>query len=169
MNAPTAKKEKKTIPNLTATLSIFMQKLPIRHYHVSRLVLLLILIKTSLALTGPQLKNTFNFHYPANTEPGGCDQNAPNGKPMLPHVIASATDAFKMATKIQQTIDSYNADTPYADRMRRLLFLLFGISFGDDSQLDGHKEQQFNFVKGIRSRFVAEGENATDQLDRDIH
>ena len=146
-----------------------MRKLTIRHFYVFRLALLLILIKTSLAITGAQLQNTFNLHYPTNTAPGGCDQNAPNGKPMLPHVIASASDAFYMATKIQQTIDSYDADTPYADRMRRLLFSFFGISFGDDNQVDGHKQQQFNYVKRMRPLFVAEGEDATDRLDRGVH
>ena len=146
-----------------------MQKLRIRRYYIFRLALLLIIIKTSLAITEQQLKNTFNFHDPGNTEGGGCDRNSPNGKPMGPHVLASVSDAFKMATKVQQNLDSYNADTPYADRTRRLLFLFFGISFGDDHQLDEHKEPDFNFVKRIRSLFRAEDEDVTDQLDRDVH
>lgn len=130
-----------------------MQKLFIRHHHVSHISLLLLLlnlITASLAITQAQLRHTFNFHDPADTAPGGCDRNALIGKPMAAHVLASTTDAFQMAAKIQQNIGSYMYESTFLDRMRRCLFLFFGIKFQDDHRLNPDSVDNFIYVQRMR-------------------
>ena len=147
-----------------------MRNHPIGHClvsHISLLPLLLILTTTSLAITQAQLQHTFNFHNPADTANGGCDRNALIGKPMAAHVLASVTDAFKMATKIQQNIDSYPYESPVLDRMRQCLFLFFGIKFQNDHRLSPDSVDSFVYVQRMRPHTV-KGENSTDQLDREL-
>lgn len=86
---------------------------------------------------------------------------------MAAHVLASVTDAFKMATKIQQNIDSYPYESPVLDRMRQCLFLFFGIKFQNDHRLSPDSVDSFVYVQRMRPHTV-KGENSTDQLDREL-
>lgn len=147
-----------------------MQNRPIRHFHVSHLsvlLLLLNLITASLAITAAQLQTTFNIHYPSDTAPGGCARDALIGKPMWDRVVASATDAFQMASTVQYYIDSYFFEHPYQDRMRQCLFLFFGIKFQNDHRLSPESVDTFIYVKRMRL-LIAKREGSTDQLDRGL-
>ena len=121
---------------------------PRSHYRiVQRFALFLICIPSSLAITEEQLGIVFTLHSPA-TSPGGCSRTLPNGVNMLSHTVTAFTDAFTMAAAVQSQIKSFDFDTPAAEKLRSLLFLFFGITFGDQNQIDTEKARDYIYVQG---------------------
>ena len=118
------------------------------HYRMAQLfVLFLICITSSLAITEEQLGNHFTLHSPG-TSPGGCDRILTNDVNMLQHTVAAFTDAFNMAIAVRLQITTFRFNTPPAKKLRDLLFLFFGITFGDQNQINAEKAPDFIYVQG---------------------
>lgn len=112
-------------------------------------LLLLFFVTTSLALTPDKFLDTFRVDTPVNG-PGGCSRDSPNGQYMLWPVIEATGDAFNTAALVQQQLGSYNVNSPSSKRLRGLLFLFFGITFGDTYQLSPDSVANYTYVKGAR-------------------
>ena len=125
-----------------------MPLLPTLHGRFFQLLLLfLIYITTSHAITGSQFVQTFNIDNPIRG-PGGCGRISPNGVDMLPHTVNAVSDAFDMIAAVQSQIKLFRFYTPDAQKLRRLLFLFFGITYGDVNQINVEKVQNYTFVQG---------------------
>ena len=121
---------------------------PESHYRIVQLlVLFLICITPSLAITEEQLGNIFTLHNPT-TSPGGCSRTLPSGVNMVSHAVTAFTDAFTMAEAVQSQIKPFRFDTPAAKKLRSLLFLFFGITFGDQNQINTEKARDYIYVQG---------------------
>ena len=118
------------------------------HNRMLRLfVLFMICTTSSLAITEEQLGNIFTLHSPG-TSPGGCSRTLPNGVNMLQHTVTAFTDAFNMAAAVQFQIKSFSFNTPAAKKLRDLLFLFFGITFGNQNQISAEKAPDYLYVQG---------------------
>ena len=114
--------------------------------------LLLACVTISLAvLTPQQFRNTFNFHSPDNGV-GACRRNSPNNVYMAAHSGFAATDAFGMANtaQAQLQIPSYRYNSDSSRRVRNLLFLFFGITFGPGNRIDDNKAQNYTYITGVQ-------------------
>ena len=124
-----------------------MLLLPNLHHRFFHLLLLLVYIITSLAITPTQFAQVFMLDDPIRG-PGGCGRNAPNGVDMLPHTLTAVSDAFDMIAAVQSQIKLFSFLTPDAQKLRKLLFLFFGITFGDTNEINVEKAQNYTFVQG---------------------
>ena len=146
--------------------SLRMPPPPGFHYRIVQLfVLFLICTTSSLAITEEQLANIFTLHSPA-TSPGGCSRTLPNGVNMLSHTVTAFTDAFTMAAAVQSEIKSFRFDTPAAGRLRSLLFLFFGITFGDQNQVNAEKARDYIYVQGAEPALTT---SIADRLGRCLY
>ena len=132
---------------------------------VQLFVLFLICITSSLAITEEQLGNIFTLHNPT-TSPGGCSRTLPNGVNMVLHTVTAFTDAFTMAAAVQSQIKSVRFDTPAAKELRVLLFLFFGITFGDQNQISTDKARDYIYVQGAESALTT---STANQLGRCLY
>lgn len=85
---------------------------------------------------------TFNTYQPRQR--GGCVRTAPNGVPMMQHVLASLGGALTILDSVNRNISNY----PTQVSTRGLLFLFFGIIFQENHQLDPD-EDNLNAYKNI--------------------
>ena len=139
---------------------------PKSHYRIVQLfVLFLTCITPSLAITEEQLGNVFTLHSPA-TSPGGCIRTLPNGVNMVLHTVTAFTDAFTMAAAVQSQIKSFKFDTPAAQKLRSLLFLFFGITFGNQNQINTEKARDYIYVQGAEPALTT---SIADQLGRCLY
>ena len=139
---------------------------PKAHYRIVQLfVVFLICITPLLAITEEQLGNVFTLHSPA-TSPGGCSRTFPNGVNMLLHTVTAFTDAFTMAAAVQSEIKSFRFDTPAAKKLRSLLFLFFGITFGDQNQINTEKARDYVYVQGAEPALTT---SIADRLGRCLY
>ena len=128
--------------------SLRMPLPPRSHYLIVQLfVLILLSITSSIAITEEQFGDIFTLHSPA-TSPGGCSRTLPNGVNMLSHTVTAFTDAFTMAGAVQSQIKSFRFDTTASKKLRNLFFLFFGITFGDQNQINAEKAQDYIYVQG---------------------
>ena len=119
-------------------------------HHLRQLPLLLLLIPTSvsLTLTRQDLQNMFQLH-PART-PGACSGYSLNGVPLMPYVLTAVGDAVGTAANVKSQMDQSTWPTPSGKRMRGLLYIFFGITFGADRLPSPASEASFNSIEGAR-------------------
>lgn len=126
-----------------------MQLPSTRRHQAFRLPLLLLLfVTTSHALTHREFFGTFRFHLPL-IGVGGCNRYV-NGVSTLSWALTATSDAFNMAATVGQQIGSYNINSPSSRRLRGLLFVFFGVTFGDEYQLSPDSVQNYTYVEGVR-------------------
>ncbi|KAM0795943.1 hypothetical protein BDR22DRAFT_966520 [Usnea florida] len=54
-----------------------------------------------------------------------------------------------MAAAVQSQIKSFRFNTPAAKKLRDLLFLFFGITFGDQNQINAEKAPDYIYIQGV--------------------
>ncbi|KAM0799915.1 hypothetical protein BDR22DRAFT_973322 [Usnea florida] len=74
-------------------------------------------------------QNAFNT-YPGN-DGGSCNRDAPNGVPMMSHVLKSLGGSWAISKTVSQDLPSY----PTSPYIRGLMFLFFGITFRANRQI----------------------------------
>ena len=80
---------------------------------------------------------TTSFKAYLGTGPGGCSRTAPNGAPMMNHVLDSLGGARAIAQTVVQDLPTY----PDQTYIRGLLFLFFGITFLADHSINPDSTQ----------------------------
>lgn len=111
-------------------------------------LLLLLLPTASLALTQLKLQSMFQLHAPRT--PGACFGETANDVPLMPYVLAAVGDAMELATNVQFEMDLTTSLTSRGKRMRGLLYIFFGITFGAERQPSPASQANFTDVKGAR-------------------
>ena len=143
-------------------------KFPSQPCHQLRQLFLLLLLPTaSIALKQSKLQSMFQLHAPRTS--GACFDYSPNGVPLMPYVLSAVGDAMEIATEVQFAMDQSAFPTPPGKRMRGLLYLFFGITFGAERQPSPASLADFTDVKGTRlslRRPSLEDVEFADWLDR---
>ena len=91
-------------------------------------------------------ENAFNT-YPGN-DGGSCNRNAPNGVPMMSHVLKSVGGSWAISKTVLQDLPSY----PTSTYIRGLMFLFFGITFRANHQISpsAGNVQAYNDIISMR-------------------
>ena len=124
---------------------------------------------SSLALTQDKLYSMFQLHPPRT--PSACFGYSANDVALIPYVLTAVGDAMEIATNVQFEMDLTASLKSRGKRMRGLLYIFFGVTFGAERQPSLASQANFTDVKGTRlslRRPSMEDVEFADQLDRGI-
>lgn len=68
----------------------------------------------------------------------------------MPYVLTAVGNAIDIASNVKSQVDQSTWPTSSGKRMRGLLYIFFGITFGADRQPSRASEENFNSVIGAR-------------------
>ena len=83
----------------------------------------------------------------------------------MPYVLTAVGDAIEIASNVLTRMDQSTWSTQSGQRMRGLLYIFFGITFGADRQPSRASEASFTGIKGAKQSLRRQSVEDVDFAD----